>query len=132
MGCIQDSKIGLVIIGLAGIVISSATLALPYRYQTMALQICRLIEWVASILVIFGLLQKRTIHKAQFVLIWLICSLVFTTSILYNFSYFGSEHIEYIGILFIVMAGMTGLMYVMYNGYVKLIDDEKDVTMLPA
>lgn len=45
----------------------------------------RLIEMVASGLLIFGLLKQRSLHKKEIVLSWLICSLAFLAAILYNF-----------------------------------------------
>ncbi|KAH8337045.1 uncharacterized protein [Drosophila kikkawai] len=137
MYLIRNSKYLQLAIGFLGIIIPLATMGIPYKYQTSVLDILRPIELVASGLLIFGLLKQQSLHKKEIILTWLICSLAFIAGILYNFlqytwRFFADETSMIIsGILLAVSALMCGMMYVMYNSYVKLIDDS-DEKLLPA
>ncbi|KAH8369504.1 uncharacterized protein LOC110184075 [Drosophila serrata] len=137
MCSVQNSKKVQVTIAILGIIIPLATMGIPFKYQTSVFAILRPIELVASGLLIFGLLKQRSVHKKEIILTWLICSSVFIAGILYNFLQytwlFYKDEISAIisGILLPVVALMCGMMYVMYNAYVKLIDDS-DEKLLPA
>ncbi|KAH8254981.1 hypothetical protein KR038_005536 [Drosophila bunnanda] len=137
MRSLQNSNYFQVTIAILGMIIPLATMGIPFKYQTSVFDILRPIQLVASGLLTFGLLKHRSLHKKEIVLTWLICSSVFLAGIFYNFlqytwRFFADETILIISVTLLAVAAlMCGMMYVMYNAYVKLIDDN-DEKLLPA
>ncbi|KAH8270894.1 hypothetical protein KR018_011723 [Drosophila ironensis] len=131
-----NSKFTQVAVGVAGIIISVATAAFGSYYQTPVLEILRPIELVASGLLIFGILKRHHILKPQIVLIWLACSLLFTCGMFHTFwaysemGYVNAVHPEMKAYVLAMAGVMSGMMYVMYNAYVQLIDGADDVKLL--
>ncbi|XP_022224270.2 uncharacterized protein LOC111075363 [Drosophila obscura] len=138
MRAIFNSRLLQFTIGLMGIIVASATMAIPYLLQSKVLGIVRALELTASGLLIFGLVKKRDLNKPKIMMVWLVCSLLFVTGIFYNI-FEGFWMFYRIGVLtsiivtassLVAAAVMSGLMVVVYNGYERLVDgnDEQILT----
>ncbi|BFG05952.1 uncharacterized protein DMAD_04561 [Drosophila madeirensis] len=138
MRAIFNSRLLQFTIGLMGVIVSSATMAIPYLLQTKLLGIVRALELTASALLIFGLVKKRDLNKPKIMVVWLICSLMFVTGILYNMfeGFWMFYRIDVLTSIIVTasslaaVALMSGMMCVVYNGYERLVDgnDEQILT----
>ncbi|XP_033248354.1 uncharacterized protein LOC117188501 [Drosophila miranda] len=138
MRAIFNSRFLQFTIGLMGIIVSSATMGIPYTLQTKVLAIVRALELTASGLLIFGLVKKRDLHKSKIMMVWLICTLLFVAGLFYNmFEGFWMFHRISVATSIIVTASLlgaaavlSGMMYVVYSGYERLVDgtDEQILT----
>ncbi|TDG51854.1 hypothetical protein AWZ03_001914 [Drosophila navojoa] len=107
-------------IGLAVFGLTMATNALPYRWN-FKLEEIRLLQFAATMALLFGVLKAHSQHKDKFQIFWMIVTSITLIALLYaglqevvkHYSLLGSTLAWSIALL------VGGLLNIMYNHYVE-------------
>ncbi|XP_023175052.2 uncharacterized protein LOC111602283 [Drosophila hydei] len=107
-------------IGLSAFGLTMATLALPYRWN-QKLEEIRLLQFAATLALLFGVLKAHRQHKDKFQIFWMLATSITLIALLYAGLQELVAHYSLLGctLAWCISVLVAGLLNILYNHYVE-------------